>query len=203
MSKRLLILILALLTAVNLACFRGTPSDNPPIHLNPNMDTQGKLKPYRESTIFKDGSGMRLPVEHTIARGFLKDNDKFFRGKLSNGEFVAVNPLPMDKELLERGRERYDIFCAPCHSRLGDGHGIIMQYNFPIPPPTFHQDRVREFKDGYFFSVISDGVRNMPGYKHQIPVADRWAIVAYVRALQKSQNASLGDIPTSVLKTIK
>jgi mono/diheme cytochrome c family protein len=105
-------------------------------------------------------------------------------------------------ELLKRGQERFNIFCSPCHGRLGDGKGIVVERGYS-PPPTFHSDRVRSFPDGHIFDVITNGIRNMPPYGPQIPASDRWAIVAYFRALQRSQNATVNDIPVELRDQVK
>ncbi|MFQ6610986.1 MAG: c-type cytochrome [Fidelibacterota bacterium] len=175
------------------------PFEKPPIHLNPNMDTQNRYNPQSSSEFFADGMSMRMPVPGTVAVDDLRNDDEYFYGTDDEGNFITTIPLPITTELLYRGQERFDIFCSPCHSRIGDGNGIIMQYKYPIPPPSFHTDKVRQMSDGYIFSVISNGVRNMPSYKHQIPVQDRWAIVSYVRALQLSRNARESDIPENQL----
>ncbi len=113
-------------------------------------------------------------------------------------------PIPLTIELLEHGQTRYDIFCTPCHGAAGDGEGIITTGDFGYTPATtYHSDRLREVTDGYLYDVITNGVRTMPAYAHQIPVADRWAIVAYVRALQRSQNASESDVPAVLLDDIR
>jgi mono/diheme cytochrome c family protein len=183
-------------------CYRGEPSTRPPIHLNPNMNDQPKYKAQAPSQFFTDSSAMRLPVEGTVARGDLRADDAFYRGKNKDGTLLKKNPRPLTMELLYRGRERFNIYCSPCHDRSGSGQGIVVQKGF-LPPPTFHQARLREVEDGHIFDVISHGLRNMPSYRHQIPVADRWAIVAYVRALQLSQNARLQDIPPEMRDKIK
>jgi len=202
MNRKLSIyLILGFLMLIMIGC-QGTPSENSPIHLNPNMDQQKRYDPQQESGFFADGRTMRKPVEGTVARGDLRLDQAYFAGTDANGEKITYIPMDLNIDVLERGRERYDIFCSPCHSRVGDGKGIIMQYEYPIPPPSFHEPRVREFADGYYFDLISNGVRNMPSYKHQINVEDRWAIVAYVRALQRSQNAGKSDVPASVLNDL-
>lgn len=192
-----LFLSLVLLTG----CFRGTPTEDTPIHLNPNMDVQQKYVPFKESEFFANGSAMRMPVEGTVAQGNLKEDVIYFTGKDEKGVFIKKIPLTLDMELLERGQERYNIYCAPCHDASGSGQGMVIKKGF-LQPPSFHLDRIREFPDGYYFDVISNGIRNMPSYKAQIPVHDRWAIVAYVRALQRSQNASLKDIPEENRKDI-
>ncbi len=197
------ILILITLSIFITGCFRGSPKEKPPIHLVTNMDTQGKIKPYRASNLFENGSGMRMPVEGTVAQGFLKEDDAFYLGKTPGGEYVKKSPVPFTRSLLDRGQERFNIYCSTCHGLLGDGKGPIMNYEYPIPPTSYHDDRLRNIPDGELFNVISNGIRNMPAHKDQIPVLDRWAIVGYVRALQKSQHAQLTDIPANQQQNIK
>ncbi len=184
------------------ACYQGKPSEEPPIHINPNMDTQPKYGAQEESDFFENGATMRMPVPGTVARGELAEDAPFYFGKDQSGELIDGIPVPVTMHLLERGQERYDIYCAPCHSRVGDGRGVVVQRGYP-PPPSFHEDYVREYSEGHIFDVISNGIRNMPGYKHQIPVNDRWAIVAYFRALQRSQNATIDDVPVELRDEIK
>lgn len=179
-------------------CYRGQPSEKPPIHLNPNMDSQGKYKPMGESEFFEDRSTMRTPPAGTVARGELRANTVLYAGKHADGSLVTTSPLSVTMPLLKRGQERFNIYCAPCHGGAGDGQGIITKYNYPIPPTNLHEQRLRDAADGHFFDVISNGIRNMPSYAHQIAVEDRWAIVSYVRALQLTQNATLADIPEDV-----
>lgn len=176
-----------------LSC-QGQPSRNAPIHLNPNMDDQQKVEAQEQSSVFADSAGMRVPPAGTIARGGLRDGQAFYRGLSSHGEYLTANPLEVTLPLLKRGRERFDIYCAPCHSRVGDGRGIMVTRGY-VPPPSFHTDFLRQYPDGQLFETITNGVRNMPGYGSQIDPTDRWAIVAYVRALQRSQNADLDDVP--------
>jgi len=197
--KRFSLLSLSLIV---LSCFRGTPSETPAIHLNPNMDDQEKFKAQGHNEFFADGRNMRMPVDGTVARGELFDDDALYHGKDEQGNYIKTIPLEVTHAFIERGQQRYNIYCAPCHSMSGDGKGIVPQRGF-LPPPSFHQDKVRAFDDGYIYDVISNGVRNMPDYKKQIPVKDRWAIVAYVRALQRTQNATAGDIPEDKLKELK
>jgi mono/diheme cytochrome c family protein len=185
-----------------LAACQGAPSEKPPIHINPSMDLQPKYKAQSESRFFTDRSTMRPPVSGTVARGQLYDDTRYYYGKDENGRFVQLSPVAISPQLLERGRERYDIYCAPCHSKVGDGTGIIAQKGF-MPPPNLHQDLYRNYPDGQIYNVISNGIRNMPSYKHMIPHQDRWAIVSYVRALQRSQNAALQDIPADKRSELK
>lgn len=183
---------------------RGNLSDRPPVHVSPNMDQQPRLDPQEQFLFFADGRAMRPPVPGTVARGFLHEDTRFYFGREEDGSFVERVPVPVTRDLLERGRDRFEIFCSMCHGDAGDGQGIIMTggYGF-VPAPTYHSDALRARPDGYFFDVLSNGVRTMPGYAQQVPVADRWAIVAYVRALQRSQWAAEGDVPPGVLSTMQ
>lgn len=178
-------------------CSRGQPRDKRPVVIIPDMEFQKKFKAQGESGIFADGRTMRTPPAGTVARGTLKEDIGYFTGMTDpvDSVYVVHNPLPISADVMFRGRDRYDIFCAPCHSRTGDGKGIVSTYEGMVPPTSFHEQRSLDFTDGYIFNVISFGVRNMPGYRPQVPVDDRWAIVAYVRALQRSRNATLADVP--------
>lgn len=183
-------------------CTRETPSDKTPIHLNPSMDNQQKYKPQAESKFFANGSAMRMPVDGTVARDFLRDDDRFYEGKNPDSTFVKEAPVEVTTQLLNRGRERFDIYCSPCHSRVGDGKGIMVERGY-LPPPSFHTDRIRNMPDGKIFDVITNGLRNMPSYGHQVNPHDRWAIVKYLRALQRSHDATINDIPTELKDKIK
>jgi mono/diheme cytochrome c family protein len=185
-----------------LAGCQGQPSDKAPIHLNPNMDDQEKYQPYEASRFFADGAAMRTPPPGTVARGELHDDVPYFTGFLRDTLYVPEAPVEVTMPELKRGQERFDIYCSPCHGRTGDGRGIMATRGYP-PPPSFHDDRIRGVADGYIFNVITNGIRNMPSYRHQVPVADRWAIVLYLRALQRSQNASLNDVPEERRGTLK
>lgn len=192
---------LALLVAsVALGGCRGTTSPEPPLHISPNMDLQERFDPQAANAFFADGRAMRPPVAGTVARGFLREDARFFYGREEDGSFVEEMPVPATIDMLRRGQERYTIYCAPCHGPAGDGQGIIMTGNYGyVPAPTYHSDALREQPDGYLYEVVVNGVRTMPGYGTQIPVADRWAIVGYIRALQRSQNADRADVPADVL----
>ncbi|MFQ6612633.1 MAG: c-type cytochrome [Fidelibacterota bacterium] len=200
--KRILSILLIMVSITITGCMRGQRSKKPPVHLNPNMDTQEKYKPYRMSPLFSDGASMRLPVPGTVARGSLHDDDPVYTGKDAKGGPVKTSLVPFTKSLLLRGQERYNIYCAVCHGGLGDGRGIITQYKFPLPPTSFLTEQGRAFTDGHFFDVITNGIRNMPAYKYQIPVQDRWAIIGYIRALQKSQHAAPGEVPGKIRATL-
>lgn len=171
------------------------PFSQSPIHPQMNMDQQNRFEVNEKNRFFADSSANRMPVEGTVSRGNLKVDRAYFEGKNTDGSFVAEMPIEMTKKLLYRGQDRYEVFCTPCHGGTGDGNGIIMvgKYGY-VPAPTYHDDRLRNVPDGEIYSAIAYGVRNMPSYASQIPVEDRWAIVAYVRALQKSQNASKEEL---------
>ncbi len=185
-----------------IGCTREQPSEKPPIHLNPNMDSQPKYKAQAESKFFADGATMRMPDSGTVARGYLRADSTFYFGKTGDSDFIATMPVHITTHLMQRGRERFDIYCSPCHSRLGDGKGIIVARGL-VAPPTFHDERLRAMPDGQIFDVITNGLRNMPAYDHQVPVDDRWAIVAYLRALQRSHNATIDDVPAEMREKVR
>lgn len=190
--------ILAALSLVMVGCARERPSRRPPIHPNPNMDVQEKFDPQAENAFFPDSSAMRRPPEGTVARGMLHGDSAFFyTGRDDDSVLVSRNPLRPTMAVLTRGQERYDIYCSPCHGRTGTGQGIVVKRGL-VPPPSFHDDRLRQIEDGHIFEVISGGLRNMPPYRYQIPPEDRWAIITYFRALQRSQNATVLDVPSEV-----
>ncbi len=191
-------IFLAVLT-VTLASCRGTQSDAPPIHLNLNMDYQERFDPQEANPFFEDNRSMRPLVAGTVARGMLRDDAIFYEGRTPEGGFAVANPIPTTREVLSRGQERYTIYCAVCHGDAGDGQGIVSTGGYGYTPATsYHDERLRQVPDGYMYDVIANGVRTMPPYGHQVPPADRWAIVAYIRALQRSQYASADDVPASI-----
>jgi mono/diheme cytochrome c family protein len=183
---------LALASVVALGgCARGCTSSRPPIHLNPSMDDQPKVLPQTASKFFYDGSSMRQPVPGTIPVGGLQDDDAFYTGKGPDGQFVPTIPVPVDEALLERGRQRYAIYCQPCHDARGDGKGILFQRG-NVPTASFHQEKILKYADGQIFDVITNGAGLMQGYRWPIPPADRWAIIAHVRELERQRLASAG-----------
>jgi hypothetical protein len=184
-----------------LGCSQGQPHETRPLMIIPDMEFQPKFLPQDYTTFYPDHRTMRVPPPGTVAVGSFHEDTVYYEGK-ADGEFIRHNPRPVTMDLLRHGRERYDIFCAPCHDRTGGGQGMIIGYGY-VPPPSFHQARIREFADGYIFDVITYGVRNMPGYGAQVPIADRWAIVAYLRALQLSQNADLADVPPDARQELR
>jgi mono/diheme cytochrome c family protein len=159
-----------------------------------DMFNQPKVKPLARSDFFDDEMAARPPVEGTVARGELRADRIFFTGIGPDGKFVAALPVSLTRALLLRGRERFDIFCSPCHGRVGDGRGMIVERGFK-EPPSFHIDRLRTQPIGYFFDVVTSGFGQMSSYAAQVPPADRWAIAAYIRALQMSQHAPLQEVP--------
>ncbi|MDZ7690109.1 MAG: c-type cytochrome [Balneolaceae bacterium] len=186
-SKVLVLLVVTFL----LASCRGEEFSHQPVHPNMNMDQQNRFEAQEENSFFADNRSMRQPVEGTISRGNLRQNPEYYQGINADSSFVANNPVDVTKAFIYRGRDQYNVYCTPCHGKVGAGQGIIMtgRYGY-VPAPSFHIDRLRNIEDGYIYSTISNGIRNMPSYAHQIKVEDRWAIVAYVRALQRSQNAT-------------
>jgi hypothetical protein len=159
-----------------------------------DMHVQPRENPLARSDFFTDHRSARPPVEGTVARGDLREDAYLYTGKV-NGNPGDSMPFPVTKEVLDRGRERFNIFCAPCHSRVGDGKGFVPSRGFSRMPPSFHIVRLQKAPVGYFYDVITNGFGIMPDYASQIPVRDRWDIVAYVRALQLSQNATMADVP--------
>ncbi len=157
------------------------------------MAQQPSYRPLQPSRFFDDGRSSRPLVEGTIARGQLQLDDHLYRGQV-DGAFSNELPVKVTRELLLRGQQRFNIFCSPCHDQVGTGNGMIVRRGYH-KPPSFHIARLREAPAGHFFDVITNGYRLMPDYQAQVPVADRWAIVAYVRALQLSQHATPSDVP--------
>jgi mono/diheme cytochrome c family protein len=160
-----------------------------------DMHDQPKYQPLEASQFFKDGRASRPRVPGTVARGRRDDDTLLVSGK-SDGKLSETFPAPVTRATLERGHQRFDIYCSPCHDRAGTGQGMIVARGYKRPP-SFHEDRLRAMAPGYFFDVITNGFGVMPGYAAQVPVADRWAISAYIRALQLSQHATLAEVPDS------
>jgi mono/diheme cytochrome c family protein len=159
-----------------------------------DMQDQPKYRPQRPSDFFADGRSERQPVEGTIARGALNEDTAFYEGKDAAGKDIEAFPLAVDKDFIERGQGRYNIYCAPCHGAIGNGLGMIVRRGFK-QPPSYHIDRLREAPVGHIYDVISNGYGAMLNYASQVQPRDRWAIVAYIRALQYSQNANVNDLP--------
>jgi mono/diheme cytochrome c family protein len=158
-----------------------------------DMHDQPKFIPLRESDLTADGRSERPLVEGVVARGLLREDGLLETGKV-NGQDTTEFPYPVTPQMLARGQERFNIYCAPCHDRTGRGNGMVVRRGYR-QPPSFHIDRLRQAPVGHFFDVISNGFGAMPDYRAQVPVRDRWSIAAYVRALQLSGNATLDDVP--------
>jgi mono/diheme cytochrome c family protein len=157
------------------------------------MDQQPSYRPFQPAAQFVDGTSARTAPADTVARGQLRGDPAFFTG-LVNGQEVDQMPFPATREVLERGQQRFNIYCVPCHGFAADGNGEVVQRGF-TRPPSFHTDRLRQAPIGHFFVVMSNGFGAMPSYAAQIPPPDRWDIAAYIRALQLSQNATIDDVP--------
>jgi mono/diheme cytochrome c family protein len=183
---------------------RVVKKTEPRVHIIPDMDNQPKVKAQSRLMLFADRRGMRPPVPGTVARGAVIGDSALMLGKTDDDGWVETSPVTVTMPLLERGRQRYEIYCSPCHGLAGYGDGMVAQRADQLqegtwtPPTSFHTDLVRERPAGHLFNTISNGIRNMPSYGSQIPVDDRWAIVAYVRALQRSQNATIDDVPADL-----
>ena len=201
-----ILMMLALVPPALIAWARATTSEKPRVHFVQDMDNQHKLQAQQASpevggaALFRDGRAMRPPVEGTVARGELRENDHFDRG-LIGGQWAESFPseVEVDMAFLGHGQERFNIYCAPCHGRSGYGDGMIHQRAMQllvtpplskgtswVPPKSIHEEAIRQQPVGQVFNSITNGIRNMSGYEAQIPIEDRWAIVAYVKALQRS-----------------
>ena len=158
------------------------------------MYDQPRYEPLEASPFFEDGRSARPMVPGTVARGQLREDTHFYTGKGPDGEPVDSFPYPVTTGMLEKGQERFNIFCSPCHDRAGTGYGMIIKRGFK-KPPSLHIPRLREIQVGHLYDVITNGFGTMYSYASRIPPRDRWAIVAYIRALQLSQRATLSDVP--------
>jgi mono/diheme cytochrome c family protein len=164
------------------------------------MVEQQYLRPLAEERFFADDRGSRVPPPHTVARGELREDEQFFTGKIG-ANLAATLPVPVTSELLARGRERFDIYCAVCHGLTGEGNGMIVQRGFPRPP-SFHEQRLRNAPIGYFFYVMTNGYGVMFPYASRVAPEDRWAIASYIRAIQLSQHAVPSDADAAGAKQL-
>jgi mono/diheme cytochrome c family protein len=185
---------------VSILGFRDTPFTKPPLDLFPDwafpgMEVQPKLRPQSESKFFADGRADRTPPARTVARGMLRDDDHLHFGKTATGAFATTLPasLSVDLKFLERGRDRFQIYCAPCHGALGDGNGMTKRYGMGATP-SYHDPRLRTMADGEIFNTITMGKNTMLPYADKITPEDRWAVVAYLRALQRAQQGTVADV---------
>lgn len=198
--RRLLFTLLLVLLAAS-GCARGSTSSRPPIHINPNMDVQPRYEPQAASAFFYNGAEMRPPVPGTVARGELHDHGPYWTGKEAGGAFVTSIPLPVDDAVRERGKQRFEIYCAACHDKGGDGKGILFERG-KVPTPSFHTDKLLQMPDGQIFDTITNGTGLMPAYRYPIPVRDRWAIIVHLRALQAHRLERSGrTVPAQVQPT--
>ena len=201
------------LVVVSIAGFRGGKTRRPPIELFPDMDRQPKLRPQAHNSFFTDQLSSRLPVEGTVARSkpvvvegrevYPFEDTPLNTGRVpGTTNFVETLPLPVTEQLLARGQQRYTISCSPCHGAAGDGKGITAKYNM-LAMANFHDARLVKMPDGEFFNTITYGKNLMGAYGANVTVMDRWAIVAYVRALERSRLASVEDVPEGVRSTLR
>ncbi len=211
---RFLVPLVAVLVAVTfvplayVAKARAGKSRTTGLHLVLDMDQSPAFGPQEGNPAFADGRSMRPPVPGTVARDELMEDDAIHRGR-TGGEWVADIPVPVTKALLLRGQERYAVFCAACHGHSGDGRGPVavraeeLEEGTFTPPSSYHQEPALSRPAGHLFNSITNGIRNMAAYGPQIPVMDRWAIVAYVRALIRSQRATIEDVPEEYRNSLK
>lgn len=198
-----LILFLIVATVVSLAGFRGHLFRQPPLEILRDMKRQPKLRPQKPFEFFADGMGSRLPVPGTIPRGAPFADLPVNTGRHpGTTNWVETNPLPLTAELLARGRERYTIYCSPCHSAAGDGNGIITKYGL-LRAGNYHDPRLVRMTDGELFNTVTVGKNQMPSYAAQVAVADRWAIIAYLRVLQRTRLGTLEDVPSELRGTLR
>jgi len=195
-----------LVLPLGLVACQAQKFSEPPIHLNQNMDLQNKFEAQEANDFFPKARAMRHPVEGTVAVGELKTDQHLHEGKEGEEHVASLpsvdehgEPIELTREFLERGQERFGIYCTPCHGASGAGNGMVVQRGM-LQPPSFWDERLLGMEVGYFYDVITNGVRNMPPYAAQIPVRDRWAIAAYVRVLQRSSYASIDQVPEDKAK---
>lgn len=188
------------LALVSFLGVRGTKFTLPPLDLFPewafpSMEFQPRLKPQGASRFFADGRADRRPVPHTVARGMLRDDDHLHFGRDAAGAWARGFPdrVTVDMKFLQRGRERYAIYCAPCHSEVGDGNGITKLYGMGATP-SYHEDRLRDMPEGEIYNTITHGKNTMLPYADKLAPEDRWAVVAYVRALQRARQGGPADV---------
>ncbi len=192
-----------------IAYVRSKPAETRRIHILQDMDNQARFKSQQVNLLFADGRAMRPPVEGTVARGEQRERTAYEFGLDSSGEWVTSVPMQLSMELMERGRERFNIYCSVCHGKSGYGDGIVhrratalvenatgpVNGTVWVQPKSLHDATVRDQPPGQIFNTVTYGIRNMSGYAAQVPTEDRWLIVAYVKALQRSQNAKISDVP--------
>jgi mono/diheme cytochrome c family protein len=199
----LVIVLLVVVGVVSLAGFRGQVSRRPPLEIFPDMKRQPRLRPQKPNPFFSDARSSRLPVPGTIARGAPFENTPVNTGCVTGTtNWVETNPLPVTAELLARGQERFTIYCSRCHSAAGDGTGIITKYGL-LRAGNFHDPRLIRMADGELFHTVTAGKNQMPAYAPQVTVTDRWAVIAYVRALEGTRWGTLDDVPEEMRASLK
>ncbi len=186
--------LLALAAAVVLSGCAGQTTRSTSVEMWPDMKRQDKGKPQSESQFFGDHRSSRMPVPGTVARGFLKEDEAYFTG-VTAGQYVGKNPETINVDLLKVGQAKFNTYCSPCHSRIANGKGIVPLKEPTWQPTNLHEDRVKAMVDGEIFSIITQGRRSMPSYRFQITEKDRWAIVSYLRALQRTTSGTVADVP--------
>jgi len=202
------IYVLAIVTAVSILGFRGDKSKRPPLEVFPDMDRQARFMPQAENAFFDDRRDDRPVPENTVARGDERQRPKVFspdfedktvgnpelaRGRRENGDYVEEIPIKVNHQLMQLGKEKYEVFCQVCHGASGNGNGVTQNYG--VLAGSYHNDRIRDMPDGQLYDVIENGKGLMYGYGDRLTAKESWAIVLYVRALQRSQNASAKDLP--------
>lgn len=202
LQRRTAKLLLVAGAALALGACSNFPSRQPPIWIFPDMKRQAKYKPQMSAPFFSDGRTSRRPVEGTIAQEWYKADEAFATGVAADNTYVAKNPLPLNKQTLAQGQVKFNIYCAPCHDRTGSGRGVVPSKAIWVPG-NLHDERIVNFVDGELYHVISMGRRTMPGYRFQISDQDRWAIVAYVRALQRSWRGTMNDVPADMQSKVR
>ena len=181
----------------------------PPIQVWPDMKKQEKFLPQSGvesggelAKIFKDGRANRRPVEGTVARGQLRLDDVMSTGLVNSTTYAGKNPVPLTEDVLKLGQARFNVYCSPCHDRTGSGQGIVNKREPTFKPGNLHEDRMKQMNDGELFYVLANGRRNMPSYRYQLSENERWSVIYYVRALQRSTSGTLADVPEDKKATI-
>lgn len=202
LTRRTAKLLLVAGAGLALSACSNFPSRQPPIWVWLDMKKQDKYKAQTSSPFFADGRASRRPVEGTVAQEWYKTDEAFSTGVAADNTYVAKNPLPLNRETLAQGQAKFNIYCAPCHDRTGSGRGIVPA-KVTWVPGNLHDERIVNFVDGELYHVVSMGRRTMPGYRFQVSEKDRWAIVAYVRALQRSWRGTMSDVPAELQSKVR
>ncbi len=203
MTKFNVTILLVLTSIAGLTGCLSPSRDTPPLQIWDDMKAQPKYKPQQQSGLFSDKRSSRRPPEGTVAVGQLNADDASHWG-IVNSQYVGRNPLPISKELLAHGQNKFNVYCAPCHSQIGDGKGIVgVRAGAAFQPANLTEPRVKQMNDGELYSVASEGRRTMMGYRNQTSDQDRWAIIAYLRALHRATSGTIEDVPDSLRAQLK